>query len=357
MALFRRPNSKYWWMKFTFDGSLTQQSTKCSNKRDALQVEGAYRHELALGRIGIEPKQKAPTFYTAIEDFLLWSSIEHANQPATCKRYYFSCQSLKNYFGAVQIDRIKKKNVEDFIAWRSCQLSKKTKKLITRKTVNFDLLVLKMIFKRLSDAKIIRDNPAGGIKTLSETEGENSFHVITPDEEKLYLMACPQPLQDVAILMLETGMRCGEVYQLRSQDIFVPQGFLKVVKGKTRSSVRRVHLSAAAQTVLSSRIQKFDGANLFPQNDRDGERATRTLNRIHLETVRKLKIKFRLYDCRHTFATRALESGVDLLTLASILGHTNLKMVSRYAHPSEQHKADAIRRMEKAKVEKRAKAV
>ncbi len=67
-------------------------------------------------------------------------------------------------------------------------------------------------------------------------------------------------------------------------------------------------------------------------------------------------MKFRLYDCRHTFATRAVENGVDLVVLASILGHSSLRMVMRYSHPSEAFKADAIKRMEKAKLEVKAKA-
>jgi integrase len=74
---------------------------------------------------------------------------------------------------------------------------------------------------------------------------------------------------------------------------------------------------------------------------------------MHLEVITKLKMKFRLYDARHSFATRAVESGTDLLVLSSILGHSNLKMVTRYAHPSESSKAEAIRRIEKRK----AKAV
>src|SRR4030095_1251369 len=56
--------------------------------------------------------------------------------------------------------------------------------------------------------------------------------------------------------------------------------------------------------------------------------------------------RFRLYDLRHTFATRAAESGVDLVTLAALLGHSNIQMVLRYAHPQAEHKANAIRKME-----------
>jgi integrase/recombinase XerD len=229
---------------------------------------------------------------------------------------------------------------------------KKTKDFITRETINNELLTLKMIFKRLAESKILRNNPADGIKQLKANE--RNFHVITIDEEKLYLLAAPQPLQDVAILMLETGMRCGEVYRIRRSDVSFEKGFLQVVKGKTDSSIRQVHLSDRAKDVLKYRAEKFTGENLFPQNDIDGRPATLTLDRTHLETIKKLKLKFRLYDARHTFASRAVEDGIDLLVLASILGHSNLKMVMRYAHPSESFKADAIKRME---IKRKAKAV
>ncbi len=55
---------------------------------------------------------------------------------------------------------------------------------------------------------------------------------------------------------------------------------------------------------------------------------------------------FRLYDLRHTWATRAAMSGIDLVTLAAMLGHSRIQMVLRYAHPTEQHQAEAARRLE-----------
>lgn len=80
-----------------------------------------------------------------------------------------------------------------------------------------------------------------------------------------------------------------------------------------------------------------------------------SLDKIHLKAVKKLKYTFRLYDCRHTFATRVVENGIDLVVLASILGHANLKMVMRYAHPSENYKAEAVRKIENSKIKIRAK--
>jgi len=257
------------------------------------------------------------------------------------------------FFGTVKVSLIEEKDVEKFVAWRSSQTSRKTNEVITRKTVNFDVFTLKMLFRRLVRARILRDNPTETIKQLSEVLPP--FHVITENEEAKFLFAGPQPLRDIATIMIETGMCPGELYNPRRNDVNLEKNYLQVVKGKTSASRRRVYFTDKAHKVLEYRLQKFDGEYLFPQNDIDGQQATSSIYALHLETVRKLGFDFRLYDCRHTFASRALEKGTDLITLASILGHANLKMVMRYAHPSEKHKEDAVRGIEKPK--RKAKAV
>jgi integrase len=54
----------------------------------------------------------------------------------------------------------------------------------------------------------------------------------------------------------------------------------------------------------------------------------------------------RLYDFRHTWATRAAMSGIDLVTLAAMLGHSRIQMVLRYAHPTQEHQAKAMEKLE-----------
>lgn len=351
MAIFKRPNSKYYWMKFYFDGELIQQSTKCSNKRDAQTVESAYRTQLALGKIGIKPKKEIPIFADAALAFLEWTKISY--QKSTQRREGFAVQVLVDYFGKRKVDAIEAKDVEQFVVWRKNQESRKRNHgngKITRGTVNRELIILKKIFKRLVNEETLQSNPARTVKLLKENDA--SFHVITDDEERLYLMACPQPLQDVAILMLETGMRCGEIYRIKRSEVFLEKGLLKVTKGKTKASVRQVHLSEKAMSVLRLRLQKFKGENLFPQNDEDSRPATIGIEKMHSRTLERLKMNFRLYDCRHTFASRAVENGIDLLTLSQILGHNGLKTISRYAHPSESYKADAIKKMQNRKFAK-----
>ena len=53
------------------------------------------------------------------------------------------------------------------------------------------------------------------------------------------------------------------------------------------------------------------------------------------------------YTCRHTWPTRAVEAGIDLATLAAMLGHSKIDMVLRYAHPTQEHQKNAMAMMEK----------
>ncbi len=78
-----------------------------------------------------------------------------------------------------------------------------------------------------------------------------------------------------------------------------------------------------------------------------------SVKKAHKAAVERAKIKryFRLYDLRHTFATRAVASGADLPTLSALLGHTSIQMTMRYVHPAAEQKRIAIEKFEKFRAE------
>jgi len=50
----------------------------------------------------------------------------------------------------------------------------------------------------------------------------------------------------------------------------------------------------------------------------------------------------RFHDLRHTFATRLVEKGVDLITVKNLLGHSTVKVTERYTHPNQNLKKEAV---------------
>ena len=86
-------------------------------------------------------------------------------------------------------------------------------------------------------------------------------------------------------MMLETGMRCGEVYRIKRDEVFISEDYLKVTKSKTKSLTRRIYLSDKAKNVPVARVNRFDGENLFPQNDIDGQKTTGGIIHLHLKTA------------------------------------------------------------------------
>src|ERR1700755_174596 len=84
--------------------------------------------------------------------------------------------------------------------------------------------------------------------------------------------------------------------------------------------------------------------------DADQSRPTPKVNNAHDRVKANKVAPFRLYDLRHTWVTRAAMSGMDLITVASMLGHSRIQMVLRYAHPTQDHQTKAMERLEQFNV-------
>jgi integrase len=223
-----------------------------------------------------------------------------------------------------------------------------TDKAIKPATVNRELACLKILLNYFIKSDVLtKANPVSRVKFLAENNEQ--MRVLSWDEERLYLMAASQPLQDVVTLMIETGARPEEIRRLRRENINLKQGYLSVPFGKTKAARRKLPLTELASAVLEKRLAKMEGDYIFTggRGGSDSGKPIVKLNNAHAGALKRSGVRqFRLYDLRHTFATRAAEAGVDLVTLAALLGHSRVQMVMRYAHPSEKHQFEAIRAME-----------
>lgn len=159
--------------------------------------------------------------------------------------------------------------------------------------------------------------------------------VLTRDE-----FHCPREVAVIRLLLL-TGCRYGEVLNLqwdwiRDRRILLPD---------SKSGPRTVWLSSAARAVIDAIPRYSDKCPLlFPS--RPPDRPT-TMVPYHWDRIRREAglDGLRLHDLRHNWASVAAMNGVDMVTIAKLLGHSLVETTERYAHLSDRSVADAADRV------------
>ncbi len=149
----------------------------------------------------------------------------------------------------------------------------------------------------------------------------------------------------MVLLIVNTGLRRGEVLQLKWSDVDLLQwkviiGCENAKSGKTRY----VPLNDEAVSTLQRWQPSVEATGwVFPA--RDGGRLT-SIKTSWKHVLKNAAIEdFRWHDLRHHFASRLVMKGVVLNTVRELLGHPDLSMTLRYAHLSLEHKADAVARL------------
>lgn len=139
-------------------------------------------------------------------------------------------------------------------------------------------------------------------------------------------------------------MGTREVLALAKAHVDLERGELRIRRGKTKAARRTLRLTEESKLVLAKRMAG-DSAWVFASPENPARHLTR-LNGSHDRVCRATGLRFVLYDFRHTFATRMAQAGVDLATLAAILGHNSLRAIMKYVHPTAQHQREAMARYE-----------
>ena len=201
--------------------------------------------------------------------------------------------------------------------------------------------------KKAIEVGLIYKNPATGCKLPPKVHGR--ITILTHDEiYRLLIQAMYEGMFEMLFLDLTTGLRRGELVALKWCDLNISRSELKIrrqytringelviSKPKTPNAIRTIKLTNITMKVLKSFKDGACSEWLFPSpvdptHPIDPETCGRRLSRI-LEHAGCRHIRF--HDIRHTFATMALENGVDVKTLADILGHSTVETaLDTYTH-------------------------
>ena len=350
MSIFKR-GSVYWY-HFLFNGEHIQRSTKQGNPRKARQMEAAHRTALAMGEVGIEERKAAPMFGEIAKRFIAHVETRHENKPQTVKFYAAKLSRLLAYkpIASAKLDRIDEGVIEGYVVARRATVGPAT--------VNRELATLRRMLRLAYEWREIQRVPR--IRLLTG-ERVRDF-VLSRKQEALYLAACPQPLNDLAVLMLETGLRIGEALHLEWTDVrLVPVngarfGYLRVREGKSKNARRVIPLTDRAAAMLRERLTAKESEIVFA--NREGKVYLGTsINHLHRKAVaptvegkrRELfPADFVLHSLRHTMLTRLGESGVDAFTIMRIAGHSSIVVSQRYIHPTPEAVERAFERLQQS---------
>ena len=197
------------------------------------------------------------------------------------------------------------------------------------------------------EENLIWTNPAIGCKLPPKKAKE--MQVLTKDEmQRFIVQAKADGYFELFVLELCTGMRRGEILGLQWNDLNIETGELHicrqatVVKGniqistpKTKSSVRTILLPPDMVELLAELKKQTKGEWMFPSPVKEGEprNPTAVYHRFQLILERSHCKKIRFHDLRHTFATMALENGMDIKTLSAMIGHISSETTVNVRNP------------------------
>ena len=196
--------------------------------------------------------------------------------------------------------------------------------------------VLQAALKQAVKERLIPYNPCENCRIPPKDKKEMT--ILPPEKIGRYLQEAEKyGVLPMFYLELSSGLRRGELLALRWEDLNVKEriltvnkqvtrmeGELDVTEPKTKNSVRKVALSQQAVDLLVQEHELHpDNPILFPSPRTGGYWSPDAVSRINRKLLKNAGIEehVRFHDLRHTFATMAISSGVDVKTLSSMLGH------------------------------------
>ena len=216
-------------------------------------------------------------------------------------------------------------------------------------SINSSLQVLRRALRLAAEWGLAPSSPK--IKMLRGAAHRE--RVVTRAEEALYLTCAGELMADVAVVLIDTGLRPEENFRLRWESVSWTngqQGTLQVTHGKTAAARRMLPLSPRVRVLLEKRWEAADRPAegwVWAAATQSGHIEPSTIKKQHNRALRLSGVRpFVVYTLRHTFLTRLGEAGCDAWTLARIAGHSSIAISARYVHPSNDAVMNVFSRMQ-----------
>ena len=258
------------------------------------------------------------------------------NRRPSTLRFRFTALKLFLEFinkeGKSRIEEITRKEIESFI-------EREQDRGMSPVSVHGRLGSVKAFLRFLMEEGIVREGVLS--KRLAVKLPESLPRAIDPEDIKALLSVIDKPRNRAIVLMLlRTGMRIGELLELRMQDVDLQEQRVLVHEINKTGMGRVVYFSADAKAALIAWMKKKDPREDVLFYGRAHESLTYSAVRVmfgrYLKKAGLLGKGYTLHCLRHTFASELLNAGMRLECLQPLLGHTSLEVTRRYARLTDK---------------------
>lgn len=317
MGIFRRKDSPYWWYKIQLSGRVFTGSTNTADKRLALKIYLEKHHQFVEEHHLPSQRGKRVTFLRMCEEYL----EKHAKvNKRSWRDDELIIGKLKKYFGDVPLINIQPQTIEGYKASRLG--------FVKEATINRELTVLKSIFSKAVLWGLAHRNPVKEVRLFKEER--IPIRILGPVERRRLFEAAPEFLGPILIMALKTGMRQGEILDLKWKHVDLDHDTISVTHTKGKK-LREVPIHPELKEMLAELPRRSE----YVFCDELGRRFSRHgLVRVAFERAKEEAglPDLTFHALRHNFASELIAKGADVRTVQEYMGHSSLRMLQRYAH-------------------------
>jgi len=326
-TIYRRGQS--WCVGFTVNGRRVRE-TVGPNKRIAERVLSLRMTQVLENRyfppnrqLGRMPFKDFAQTYLEREGPLLKSIRTERNRVLAWARE----------FGNRPLGQITRAEIE---AWRRERMS-----ICRPATINRDLSRLRHMLNIAVEWELLEESPMKGMKFLRENNARTRY--LSLEECQRLIASCIAPhIRALVTVALHSGMRLGEILNLRRHDLDFASGFILVRDSKNGES-RHVPMDATLFALFRAYPHRPSTDLVFSSSS--GGHIVDVRTGFQNACKRAGLIDLHFHDLRHTFASQFVMAGGNLFILKSVLGHKNITMTQRYAHLAPTYLIKSIDRM------------
>ena len=325
VTLYQRTNG-IWYVSFIKNGKRYQRSTKAATKKKALQFLATVDFDQnTIRSVGLQ---------SFIQDFLGWSAVNKAAKSLENDRRALTW--LLKLIGNKRLDKITIADIERFKSAR-LQVASPT-------TVNIDLRTCKAAFYVAIRWELLNANPFSKVPQCRIPQ-HDPVHLTNSETAVLLDGIQEEWFHDLVIFTLNTGMRRGEIINLRWVDVDLEHRLIRIVNQEhftvKGGRGRTIPMNDTVYTILQNRLSI--GSYVFT-NQAGGKLYDNYIQHRFKKYIRRLGLNPNLHfhHLRHTFATSLVKQGVPIYEVQHLLGHANVTTTQIYSHMSVEDLRSAV---------------